>query len=74
MVYASLSDQDDSSSYRHPDLDPFSSTAANQIIKAKRIITEKENGFTSFWSDTPISLFINCPGGKTGKDSNVVLA
>lgn len=49
------------------DLDPASSEEANQVIRAKRIITKEENGLAQDWmglSMAPITVFINPPGGK----------
>lgn len=54
-----------------PDLDPASSEINNRYIQATRIITAKENGLTTDWiSDlTPISIYVNPPGGKIGNKS-----
>ena len=58
----------------YPDLDPASSPEANETVKARRIITKEENGLEADWTtDSSISVFINPPGGKTGKQSNQIL-
>ncbi len=54
-----------------PDLDPASSKINNRYINAKRIITAQENGLVSRWvfDSTPITVFVNPPGGKIGNKS-----
>lgn len=42
------------------DLDPASDPWFNQVIRAKRIYTIRDNGFTKLWSGTT---FLNPPGG-----------
>jgi hypothetical protein len=51
----------------YPDLDPASSPIANENVKAKRIITEKS--LTTPWAESPVSVFLNPPGGKIGNKS-----
>ena len=44
------------------DLDPFSSTYANETVKAKRIITEKQDAFKTSWKAKTV--FMNPPYGR----------
>jgi hypothetical protein len=46
------------------DLDPASNEYANLTVNATKILTKKENGLISKWSDIPINVFLNPPGGK----------
>jgi hypothetical protein len=53
-----------------PDLDPASCEKANQAIKAKRIFTKKDNALNQNWQQsTPISIYLNPPGGKQSNKS-----
>lgn len=53
------------------DLDPASDAAANEVVKAKQIITAAGNGLTTpWWSGSfPGSVFLNPPGGRNGRES-----
>ncbi len=54
------------------DLDPATCSRANETIQAKRIITA--DSLAQDWADTrPVSIFLNSPGGKVGKQSQAVL-
>lgn len=53
------------------DLDPASSEAANKSIKATRIITT--NSLDVPWATTPVSVYLNPPGGKIGNRSKTAL-
>jgi phage N-6-adenine-methyltransferase len=44
------------------DLDPFSSAYANETVKAKRIITEKQDAFKASWEAKTV--FMNPPYGR----------
>lgn len=51
------------------DLDPFSCSRANEIVRASRFYSlgAGEDGFALPWEGR---LFVNPPGGKTGNESN----
>lgn len=50
------------------ELDPASDEVANEVVQAKRIFTEEDNGLLQDW-DTEGSIFLNPPGGKLGNKS-----
>jgi hypothetical protein len=54
------------------DLDPFSSEAANKIVRARRYFTKEQDAFTQDW--TCKNLFTNPPYGKVGNDSQAGIA
>jgi len=54
------------------DLDPASDDQFNQNVKAKWFITEEEDGLKRQWP-TDCSIFLNPPGGKSGRQSKTVL-
>lgn len=54
------------------DLDPASDVDFNHNVKALYFITKEENGLRKPWP-SECSVFLNPPGGKTGRDSNMVL-
>ena len=54
------------------DLDPASDWRFNHNVKAKYHITKEEDGLKKPWP-SECSIFLNPPGGKTGRDSNTVL-
>ena len=47
-----------------PDLDPASCDDANQIVEARRYITEKDDGIARNWGKNIGSIFMNPPNGK----------
>lgn len=57
------------------ELDPASCEEANETVKAKRIITQQENGLTTPWiiDNQPVSIFLNPPGSKIGNKSKTGL-
>lgn len=57
------------------DLDPASEPAANERVRAKRFLTEKDDGLYADWvtSMAPVSVFCNPPGGKVGRVSKTAL-
>jgi len=54
------------------DLDPASDVEFNHNVKALYFITKEENGLGKPWP-SECSVFLNPPGGKTGRHSNMVL-
>lgn len=56
-----------------PDLDPASSAAANQVVKAKKYFTKEDNSLEQPWANQPVSVFLNPPGGKLGNKSLTAL-
>ena len=54
-----------------PDLDPASDEFGNARVQARYFFTRETNGLTSPWPQSR-SVFLNPPGGKTGKHSNTV--
>jgi hypothetical protein len=55
------------------DLDPASSIQANETIKANRILTRADDALSCEWSNIPLTIYLNPPGGKLGNKSNVTL-
>jgi hypothetical protein len=58
--------------------DPASDEQFNQNVKANFFMTKEENALLKTWPldcNAPMqcSIFLNPPGGKTGRDSNMVL-
>jgi ParB family chromosome partitioning protein len=46
------------------DLDPASCQFANETVKAKRYIDAKEDGLSSSWGTSPVTVFLNPPSGR----------
>lgn len=58
----------------HIDLDPASSPAFNETVRARRIITCAEDGLRCDWEIRGYErIFLNPPGGKTGNRSNTAI-
>lgn len=55
------------------ELDPASSEAANKTVRAKRYLTEQDDALSCCWTKTPVSIYINPPGGKLGNKSMTAL-
>ncbi len=53
------------------DLDPASSSLANERIRASRYINEQEDGLSTDWPAW-CSVYINPPGGKAGKRGKTI--
>jgi len=56
-----------------PDLDPASSVQANETIKAGRILTKVDDALSCDWTNIPITVYLNPPGGKINNRSSVAL-
>lgn len=46
------------------DFDPCSCEKANKLVKAKKFLTQEQDGLSTKWFDSPKSVFINPPSGK----------
>ncbi len=56
------------------DLDPASDDDANQRVQSSRFITKEEDGLTTRWTSvSPVTVFVNPPGGKLGNRSMTAL-
>lgn len=65
------------------DLDPCSETAANERVSARYFLTEEDDGLSKAWGEhwvdsdsyiySPVSAFVNPPGGKRNGKSNARL-
>ena len=57
------------------DLDPASDAWGNETVKAEKFFTQAECGLTQNWSfsDDPLTVWLNPPGGKVGNKSQTAL-
>ncbi|MEM6367794.1 MAG: hypothetical protein AAF851_05760 [Myxococcota bacterium] len=51
------------------DFDPASCPEANKVVRAKRFLTERENGLVAPWPAEPSTVYCNPPGGLRGGKS-----